>query len=307
MAIAVGAVVIARGPLAGACRADDGDDQARVAALERALDRLRPLSAPLGVPRPGDWLAEHEEDGQTFREYQGGSPRTVTGARKRLCYVPLGDFTPEQKDVVERTAKGLEAFFGVPVEALEPLPLDEIPARARRVHPEWGMDQILSTYVLDRVLKPRLPRDAVALIALSATDLWPGEGWNFVFGQASLRDRVGVWSIYRNGDPSGGEAAFRLCLLRTMKTAAHETGHMLSIEHCTAYECVMNGSNHQEESDRQPLAPCAECLAKLCYATRREPAAFLDALARWCEGEGFASEAAGSRRALERLKGRAAF
>jgi hypothetical protein len=31
--------------------------------------RLRPLADSLPVPRPGDWLAEHDEPGQTFAEY----------------------------------------------------------------------------------------------------------------------------------------------------------------------------------------------------------------------------------------------
>ena len=49
------------------------------------------------------------------------------------------------------------------------------------------MKQILTTHVLGEVLKPRLPKDAAAYIAFTASDLWPGEGWNFVFGQATLR------------------------------------------------------------------------------------------------------------------------
>jgi predicted Zn-dependent protease len=84
---------------------------------------------------------------------------------------------------------------------------------------------------------------------LTASDLWPGKGWDFVFGQANLRKRVGVWSIYRNGDPAAGEAAYRLCLRRTLATATHETGHILTMKHCTAYACLMNGSNHQAERD----------------------------------------------------------
>ena len=128
-----------------------------------------------------------------------------------------------------------------------------IPAAARREHPTWHVKQILSTYVLDEVLRPRLPADACAYIALTTSDLWPGEGWNFVFGQASLSERVGVWSIARNGDPHGGDAAFRLCLLRTLKTASHETGHMFSMQHCTLYECNMCGSNHQRGSGPPPL------------------------------------------------------
>jgi hypothetical protein len=27
------------------------------------------------------------------------------------------------------------------------------------------------------------PADALAYLALTASDLWPGEGWNFVFGR----------------------------------------------------------------------------------------------------------------------------
>ena len=37
-------------------------------------ERLRPLADPLPRPRPGDWLAEHDEPGQTFEEYLDGHP-----------------------------------------------------------------------------------------------------------------------------------------------------------------------------------------------------------------------------------------
>jgi archaemetzincin len=60
---------------------------------------------------------------------------------------------------------------------------------------------VLSTYILREVLEPERPADALAYLALTASDLWPRKGWNFVFGQANLRKRVGVWSLYRNGDP----------------------------------------------------------------------------------------------------------
>ena len=52
------------------------------------------------------------------------------------------------------------------------------------------------------------------MLAITAFDLWPGPGWNFVFGQASLTERVGVWSMARNGDPddeSGHAHAVRAC------------------------------------------------------------------------------------------------
>ena len=113
-------------------------------------------------------------------------------------------------------------------------------------------------------------------------DLWPGPGWNFVFGQASLKERVGVWSMARNGVADGDEACAG-CARCARQTATHETGHMFGIRHCIAYECGMNGSNHAEERDRQPLEFCPECQAKLWWTLRLDPARAqraLEAMAR---------------------------
>ena len=156
--------------------------------------------------------------------------------------------------------------------------------------------------MLDKVLKPRLPKDAVAMIAFTAADLWPGEGWNYVFGQASLGDRVGVWSINRYGDPDAGDEAFRRCLLRTLKTASHETGHMFSMPHCTLYECNMCGSNHLPEADRHPLELCPHCLAKLCYATGADPAKRFQQLIEFYKAHGLKAEQEFCEKSLAAMK-----
>lgn len=121
-------------------------------------------------------------------------------------------------------------------------------------------------------MKRRRGQDA-AVLGITALDLWPGPGWNFVFGQASLRERVGVWSMARNGDPDERPAMRKLCAIRTAMTATHETGHMFGIRHCTAYECGMNGSNNSDERDRQPLEFCPECQAKLWWTLGLDPLA----------------------------------
>ena len=90
---------------------------------------------------------------------------------------------------------------------------------------------------------------------------------NYVFGQASLENRVGVWSLYRLDD----QAKFDTFLRRTMKIAVHETGHMFSFRHCTKYECVMSGSNHLGETDRRPIDACPECMAKICWMNKEKP------------------------------------
>jgi archaemetzincin len=215
---------------------------------------------------------------------------------------PLGEFSAIQRKIISLTADFMGRYFGLPVIVKDDLPLSIIPAGARRTHPAWGDRQILTSYVLSHVLGPRLPRDAVAYIAFTTSDLWPGPGWNFVFGQASLRDRVGIWSIYRNGDPEAGPAAFRLCLLRTMKTASHEMGHMFSMLHCTAYECNMCGSNHREESDRRPIACCPDCVAKIWWATGADPVERYRNLADFCREHGLSTEQEFYRRSIQALE-----
>jgi archaemetzincin len=279
------------------------------AMLPAEFRKLLPLHTKLGKPRPGDWLVVHAEPGQTYREYVDSrpvkpDPPSAGAPRRRVIYIqPLGDFDRTQREIVNLTAEFLGIYFDLPVKIREGLPLRLIPAEARRTHPAWGDKQILTTYVLDELLLPKLPKDACVLIALTTSDLWPGEGWNFVFGQASLQDRVGVWSIYRNGDPSQGDEAFRLCLLRTIKTASHETGHMFSMMHCTLYECNMCGSNHRAESDRRPLALCPHCLAKLCYATGAEPEKRFEKLIAFCKAHGLKPEQEFYEKSLAALRG----
>jgi archaemetzincin len=261
--------------------------------LQQMIEKLRPLHAGLAPPRPGDWLAEHEEPGQTFDEYRRSDPVTARGTRRVIYIQPIGSFTAAQRRVVDLTAEFMRHYFGMRVSTLPDIPVGaDWPAHARRVHPSWGDDQLLTGHILERVLEPRLPNDAATLLGFTAFDLWPGRGWNFVFGQASLRDRVGVWSIYRNGDPAGSASEFRRCLLRTIKTATHETGHMFTMQHCTAYECNMCGSNHREEADRRPLALCPECLAKLLWATENDPIPRFESLAAFCRSHGLEAEAA---------------
>jgi archaemetzincin len=165
--------------------------------------------------------------------------------------------------------------------------------------PTWGDRQILTGYVLD-LLKRRRPADAVAVLGLTTADLWPGEGWNFVFGQASLRDRVGVWSLYRQGDP---HAEYATCLRRTLKTAVHETGHMLGIAHCTAYECGMNGSNHRAEADARPLWFCPEDEMKVWWACRVDPRTRYERLVEFAGAHGLDREARFWEKSLAALGG----
>lgn len=261
------------------------------ADLRATIRKQEPLHTRLPKPQPGDWLARFPEPGQTFEAWLASNPRTALGARRILYIQPIGDFSKDERRIVDLTTDFMGRTFNLKTRTLDPLPLNAIPAQARREHPTWHDKQILSTYVLNRVLKPALPKDAAVLIAFTASDLWPGEGWNFVFGQASIEDRVGVWSLYRMGD-TNGQDAFKLALLRTLKIATHETGHMFGMLHCTAWECNLCGCNSREEADRHPLWCCPECMPKICMATGAEPIARYRSLSVFCSTNGLKAEAA---------------
>jgi hypothetical protein len=85
-----------------------------------------------------------------------------------------------------------------------------------------------------------------------------------------------------------------LVLERAYASAMHEIGHMFQLQHCIAWECPMNGCNHQEEADTRPLEPCPHCLTKLSLATG------LDPRKRWAELRA-AFEAAGLTRGVKEI------
>lgn len=256
-----------------------------VARLRSVMETIRPLYQPMGPVMFGDWLSFYPEKGQTFSQYLA-SNTNVPDRRRRILYVrPLGELTPAQLQIVELTAEYLERFYGLPARIAPPLAIVRVPASSHRSNKVTGTQQIQTGYLLG-LLKDYLPEDAFAEIGLIATDLYPNEKMNFVFGQATLRDRVGVWSLHWLGEPDKSKAEFQECLVRTLKIASHETGHMLSIPHCTSYQCVMNGSNSMYEVDRHPLDTCPECMAKICWATRSDPRKRFEQLAAFFSRQG---------------------
>ena len=296
--------------LAVSCRAEEQllktPRKARPSAKERRYQeiekRLTPLATPLARPRPGDWLAEHKEQGQTFAQYIAAAPVLKSEELTTIYVCLLGDFTPQQQKVLDTTQKYLQVVYQVPVKVHKKMPLADLPPRAKRVHPTWGGEQILTTYVLDEVLQPDRPQDALAYLAFTASDLYPEPSWNFVFGQASLRERTGVWSIHRNGDPAESPESFQLCLRRTLHTASHETGHILTMHHCKAFDCNMNGVNSLDEADRKPLVFCPVCLRKLCWNLQVEPKAYLGELEAFCREHGLKDEEAWYKQARAALQ-----
>jgi archaemetzincin len=179
---------------------------------------------------------------------------------------PLGPWSERHQRVLEALAEFMGIFFGVPARLAPALPLPPFGFRTRYTI-DGSTPQYQTGVLLDKVLAPRLPADAIACLGVTMADLYPSPTWNYVFGEASLERRVGIYSLIRYTPEFTGEpdspAARGLLLRRACKTVAHETGHMFSMRHCPFYECLMNGSNTLDELDRSPGWMCPVCLKKL--------------------------------------------
>src|SRR5262245_32950714 len=109
-------------------------------------EKLRPLADPLPAPRPGDWLAERDEPGQTFAEYRDARPVRKSGDLHTIYLCLVDDFSEVQGRILALTQDYLALFFDCPVKVQRQIALASIPARARRTHPSWGDPQVLTGY-----------------------------------------------------------------------------------------------------------------------------------------------------------------
>jgi len=261
--------------------------------LRRAFSAEVPEFEPIPKPSPHDWLAVHPETGQTFDQFKASHPNRPTDSRRVIYLQPLGEFAADRSPSIEKLREFAAAFFAMEVKALPALSLEVFRLTTRR-NPNTGNLQILTSDVLD-FLKERVPADAFCVLAITMEDLYPEPSWNFVFGQASLRERVGVYSFARYDPAFYGETRNSgyetLLLRRSCKVLAHETSHMFGLAHCTFFNCLMNGSNHLAESDRRPLHLCPVCLRKLQWSVGFDVRERYRALERVARAEGFADEA----------------
>lgn len=230
-----------------------------------------------GPPQPGDWLERFPEPGQTAAQYRADCANRRSETRSIFYIQPLGDAAEKHPVLLSRMRDYAEAFFGLPARLLPAIPMFEetwVPERS----------QHHSTRIITRLAALR-PPDALVYAGFTTEDLF-APGLNFVFGEGSLANRCGVYSLHRYGTPDPA-----LFLRRVLKLMSHEAGHILSIEHCIAYRCVMQGANSLKEDDRHPLHLCPVDLEKLAWNTGVDPAERYRRLAAFYRAAGLAEEA----------------
>merc|ERR1719231_1406233 len=87
------------------------------------------------------------------------------------------------------------------------------------------------------------------------------KGFAFLFGEADLDKGVGLFSFARYADGVSPESP--RFLRRCSMVLCHEATHCFGVRHCVYASCIMNGSNHLEESEDRPFAACPIDLRKL--------------------------------------------
>eukprot|EP00520_Triparma_pacifica_P001428 CAMPEP_0118640624 /NCGR_PEP_ID=MMETSP0785-20121206/4852_1 /TAXON_ID=91992 /ORGANISM="Bolidomonas pacifica, Strain CCMP 1866" /LENGTH=540 /DNA_ID=CAMNT_0006532023 /DNA_START=49 /DNA_END=1667 /DNA_ORIENTATION=- len=237
----------------------------------------------LGKPRPGDWLYERKESGQTFAEYirrfkTGGMVQRPRDNFDSITIVLVGKgfASPVGELFLPNLMKCAQAYF-------HPIPVNlhtatvSLNGCTSRTNDAGGKQYLIGDiFSLIRQSTSRI-HSSYATMAITMSDIYPGEDWNFVYGQARMDERVGVFSFARHSpffddgktvkdlSPSDFTDAqigsfFRSC----SKTLHHEILHMLQFKHCIYYHCLINGSNGSGESSGAGME-CVLCHKKLIY------------------------------------------
>ena len=225
----------------------------------------------LTADNAGSWQNVFAEPIQSFEWYQGQNPTRPTSQRKVLVLQPLGAMNVKEQKLLRDLKEYGEAFFQLPVRIATPLSLDGAKSWKRG-------RQYDSSKIISQVLLPRLPADAAAYLGITMADL-RADGLNYVFGQGSFEQRVGVYSLGRYFPAFWGKKenaqSVRIGLRRSCQVLNHEAGHMFGLMHCVLYKCSMNGSNSLDDADAAPLDYCPVCRKKLlwnigCDAAKRD-------------------------------------
>ncbi len=235
----------------------------------------------LNPPKPGDWLHEFPEMGQTLEQYQSKDSRALLNMRQHTIVLqPLGEFSDEQQVLLGTLKDYSQAYFQIPTRIAKPIDLpDYTKSRLARMLPAEEVHgkydhQYEATSIVNKLLRPRIPRDAAVYLGITMEDLYAGD-LNYVFGFGSFENRTGIYSLARYCSEFWNEApteqSRRLTLRRSMKVLSHETGHVFGLKHCVFFDCVMNGSNSLEETDRTSIHECPVCHQKIHWNLKFDP------------------------------------
>lgn len=231
----------------------------------------------MGDPKPGEWLSQFPETGQSLEIYKSRDSRILTTpTRHTIVLQPLGEFTDAQKKLLDALREYALVYFQMPSRLARSMALPEADRRRENDVPQFDATKLVS-----KLLLPKLPKDAVIYVGITMEDLY-AENLNYVFGFGSFENRTGVYSLARYfpefwGEPAN-ERSELLARRRSFKVLNHEASHVFGLRHCIFYNCTMNGSNSLAEADGSSIHECPICHQKLLSNLKFDPQKRFDAL-----------------------------
>lgn len=181
------------------------------------------------------------------------SPAAAAPKRNVIYIQPLGRSLPK-RDVVA-VQKALVVFTGLQVRLLKRVRMPK--AAWYRPRRRWRAEKLLD------FLAPRLPADGLRILGLAADDISTTKGkyrdWG-VIGLATLDGRACVISRFRCRKRSRGAAHARI---RLAKTAVHEIGHTLGLDHCPTRGCLMEDARGKVSTTDGEYDYCDRCRQQL--------------------------------------------
>ena len=169
-----------------------------------------------------------------------------------MYIVPLGRIDEEFLSSIKG---GLARVYGVNVRRLDGFPEPDYAYDAQR-------RQYSSAHIL-RQLVPRVPEDAISMLAITRRDLFIPM-LSFVLGQAQLGAPAAVVSLARLDQEFYGLPPDRAVFIeRSVKEAVHEVGHTIGLTHCANNRCPMSLSNNVLHVDIKGASLCSSCVVVL--------------------------------------------
>ena len=158
-----------------------------------------------------------------------------------LDLIPLGHIDPLAASII---AAHLQAVLGLLTDIRSPRPLPEDAFMSMRN--QYDASKIIQTLSADGA-------DAPFKMGVTARDI-SIPILTYVYGESQLGGRISVISIHRLHHVDR-----QIVYQRAAKTAIHEAGHLLGLEHCFEVDCLMRFSKQTEQLDRLPMHFCSSC------------------------------------------------
>ncbi|XP_029075220.1 archaemetzincin-1 [Monodon monoceros] len=252
--------------------------------LAEAYNPRRTFFRTLLIHTAFDWLLSRPEAPEDFETFHAAlAPRKQSLARKHIYLQPI-DLSegPADGALLDHLRSCTEAFFlGLQVRCLPSVAAASIHCSSR---PSQDSDRLqLHTDGILSFLKSSKPGDALCVLGLTLSDLYPREAWTFTFGTFLPGHEVGVCSFARFSGESlqqgpstpdlapeaplqdrGRTVCFSaLGMVQCCKVTCHELCHLLGLGNCRWLRCLMQGTLSLDEALRRPPDLCPICLRKL--------------------------------------------